>query len=539
MPRDMVQVRRPQRHVYRAPEARIGRSQFNRSHGLKTTFDASRLVPFFCDEVLPGDTMTLGVNGFVRIFSPLDAPVMDNIECDWHFFFVPNRLVWDNWQYFQGEHDDAGAQDTSYTVPVLASGMTVDHDNGTAAANFLAYWGLPHGLQTGQVSVNCLPMRGYNLIYNEWFRDQNVTDSVTVDTGNGPDPSGEFALRKSFKKHDYFTTVLPYLQKGTAEVAVLTPESAEVTSPSGVAVGGAPSVYSDNVGAYRLLDADMAQVDLSGTAGSSSTVLYADLTDVGVNINTLRQSLAIQRSLERDARGGTRYTEIIKSRFGVTVPDYRVQRPEYLGGGSCWINITPVANQSDIGSATSASGADQYQGKLHGIGTGVMRGGGFAKSFTEHGYIIGIIRARGDLTYFQGLDRMWSRSTRYDFYEPDLAHLGEQSVLNKELFISNSSGTDDAVFGYQERWAEYRTKKSMLTGKFNPDVTGALSHWHVAEDFASLPTLNSTFLQDQTPMSRVTTVTTEPDFVADVWFEYKCARPLPVFSIPSIMPLRF
>ncbi len=245
-----------------------------------------------------------------------------------------------------------------------------------------------------------------------------------------------------------------------------------------------------------------------------------------LDINTLRQNVAIQRLLERDARGGTRYVEIIKAHFGVTSPDYRLQRPEYLGGGKSFINVSPVANTS------STAGEDQAE--LRGIGTGVLSGHGWAKSFTEHGYIMGLIRARGDLTYFQGLDRLWSRSTRYDFYIPALANLGEQSILNKELFISNVAATDDAVFGYQERWAEYRMKHSRVVGVMNPDVSGSLSFWHLAEDFSSLPSLNTAFMEDQTPMARVTTVDTEPDFLLDVWFDYKCARPLPVYSIPSL-----
>ena len=526
MARDMVQVRRAGGRQWDRPDVRIGRSQFDRSHGLKTTFDASQLIPILVDEVLPGDTFTCSLNGFARIFSPLDAPVMDNIELETCFFFVPTRLVWDNWAAMHGEHDAAGAQDTDFTVPRIANGHTI----GTG--DLYEYMGIPLGLQTASVDVNALPFRCFNLIYNEWFRDQNVIDPITVPTDNGPDSSGTYLMRKSAKKHDYFTSSLPYLQKGDP---VTTAIGTRATINTAAAAGAGPVVYSTADSAYRNFDSSGTDLVMDTTTAGSGTPnsqeLYADLTTAtGVSINALRESVAIQRLLERDARGGTRYVEHIKAHFGVTSPDYRLQRPEYLGGGKSLLNVAPVANTS--GTAT------EDQGELRGVGTGIIRGHSWAKSFTEHGYIIGIVRARGDITYFQGLDKLWSRSTRYDFYLPALANLGEQSVLNKELYISNGAN-DDLVFGYQERWAEYRTKRSRITGKLNPDATGALSHWHLAEDFGSLPSLNQTFIEDQTPMSRVTTVDTEPDFLLDVWFNYKCARPMPVFSIPSLTSMRF
>lgn len=531
--KNMVQVRRGARQSYKGPDVKIGRSQFNRGHGLKMTFDASYLYPIFLDEVLPGDTMTMKLNGFARIFSPLLSPIMDNIELESFFFFCPTRLLWDNWQFFNGEHDAAGAQDTSYTIPVIATGMTVNHDNVVNGHGLAAHLGLPEGLTSaGVTGVSALPFRMYNRIFNEWFKDQNLADDRTMNTDNGPDAIGDYRIEKSAKKHDYFTSCLPYLQKGTAITASLVGTARLTTN---LDVAGNVSVWAagDTPPASRLLDTDAATLDVSASAGSTPG-LYADLANpgtAGIDINTLRQSIAIQRLLERDARGGTRYVEIIKTQFGVTSPDYRLQRPEYLGGGKSFINVSPVAN-------TSAT-ASEDQAELRGVGTGVLSGHAWAKSFTEHGYLMGLIRARADLTYFQGLDRLWSRSTRYDFYIPALANLGEQSVLNKELFVSNVLATDDAVFGYQERWAEYRMKHSRVVGVFNPDVTGALSQWHLAEDFSSLPSLNTTFMNDSTPMVRVTTVTTEPDFLLDMWFDYKCARPLPVYSVPSLTTTRF
>jgi len=534
MPRDMVQVRRGARQAYQGPDAKIGRSQFNRSHGLKTTFMARYIYPIFLDEVLPGDTMTMRLNGFCRIFSPLDAPVMDNIELETFFFFCPTRLLWENWQFFQGEHDAAGAQDTTYTIPVLATGWTVDHDRAVLTGHGLAaHMGLPEGLTTaGVTGVNALPFRMYNIVWNEWFRDQNLKDELVTSIGNGPDAVTTYGVQSSNKKHDYFTSALPYLQKGAAVTVAL---GGKVTVQHDRVDGGNLGVWSTVNTDFMKVDSDAATIDASASteSGNVANALYIDLASTlqaipgFVDVNALRQSVAIQRLLERDARGGTRYVERIKAHFGVTSPDFRLQRPEYLGGGKAFINISPVAN-------TSAT-ATEDQAELRGLGTGVIRGHGWAKSFTEHGYIMGLIRARGDLTYFQGLDRLWSRSTQYDFYVPALANLGEQSILNKEIWVSNVTATDDAVFGYQERWAEYRMKHSRVVGSFNPDVSGSLAHWHLAEDFASLPALNNTFMRDQTPLTRITTIDTEPDFVMDLWFDYKCARPLPVYSVPALI----
>ncbi len=539
MPRDMVSVRRPPTNRFaQEPQVRIGRSQFDRSHGLKTTFDASYLYPILIDEVLPGDTFTCSLNGFCRIFSPLDAPIMDNIELETFFFFVPTRLVWENWAYFNGEHDDKGYQDTDYTIPILSGATAVDHDAVmTGAARSMAAFGLPDGLIPNDVDVSALPLRSYNLIYNEWFRDQNLIDEIFFSNENGPDTASNtnYALRRSAKKHDYFTSCLPYLQKeaaadapslfsaGTINVETLAVQGNEVTIESG---SGQRDL--DSAGANVIVD--------SANTGSE---MFVDLSSIDVTINTLRESVAIQRLLERDARGGTRYVELIKSHFGVTSPDFRLQRPEFLGGGKSFINVSAVANTTSQKSADStAASGDVEQGELRGVGTGVISGHGWAKSFTEHGYVVGIIRARGDVTYWQGLDRMWSRSTRYDFYIPALAMLGEQSILNKELYVQNIAA-DDNVFGYQERWAEYRYKASRISGAFNPDTTTPLSFWHLAEDFGSLPTLAQTFIEDQTPMARVVTVTTQEDFLLDLWFNYKCARPIPVHSIPSLMGQNF
>lgn len=518
---EMVQVRRGSGAEYGAPRMSLGRSQFDRSHQHKTTFDAGYLVPYFVDEVLPGDTFTCKLLAFARIFSPVGAPVMDNIELTIDFFYVPTRLLWDNWEAFLGAHDEAGAQDTTYTIPRVSDGNNVIHDAGnTSAGRTMAYMGLPDGLSTTTEFVNCLPLRAYVLIYNEWYRDQNLIDQETEDTGDGPSSAGKFALKKSAKKHDYFTSCLPYLQKGDAQAA-----QHEVKVDLGAT--GEIGVWSTTLASYQHLETDGAAgtpVEVDATAAVMGERLYVD-----VSINALREAAAIQRLLERDARGGTRLPELIRAHFGVTVPDYRVQRPEYLGGGRGYLNISPIANTS--------STATENQGELHGTGAGTLTAS-WAKSFVEHGYVLGILRARADVTYQQGVDRMFSRQSKYDFYWPELSMLGEQPVYNKELWIDGSA-TDDNVFGYQERFGEYRYKKSLVTGAFNSDAAGSLDFWHLAEDFATRPALNQTFIEDQSPLARITTVDTEDDFVIDGRFELRCARPLPVRPVPTLAPARF
>lgn len=512
---------------YQAPSMRLGRSQFDLSHNHKTTFDASYLIPYLCLEVVPGDTITCRLNALSRIFSPLAAPIMDDIELSIDFFYVPNRIVWDNWEAFLGAHDAAGAQDTDYTIPVLASG-TADlgevHD----------YFGIPQGTQFAQNPVNILPYRAYRLIYNEWYRDQNLIDSIVVDTGDGPDATaGLSELLKSAKKHDYFTSALPYLQKGEAQNIF---EGAGTTIPVRTdASAGTTLAVTNASDLLRGIVTSTATATLDSTVAASD--LFVDLGDLDVTINALRESAAIQRLLERDARAGTRHPELIRAHFGVDVPDYRTQRPEYLGGGRGYINVSPVQNTSPVDATNSPDGQDWNAGQLAGQAAGTLTAS-FAKSFVEHGHVIGILRARAALSYSQGLERMWSRSTKYDFLWPELAHLGEQPIYNKELYVSNAAA-DDLVFGYQERYADYRFKKSLVTGKFSPAATGSLDFWHLSEDFASLPTLGQTFIEDQSPMSRVTIVTTEPDFIIDGRFNIKRACPLPVRPVPTLSPARF
>lgn len=505
----------------RVPQADIPRSNFNRSHGLKTTFDAGKLIPIFVDEVLPGDTFNLNATGFGRLATPIH-PVMDNMYLETFFFFVPNRLVWDNWEKFNGQQDNPG-DSTDYLIPTLAKGSTT-FEEGSLADHF----GLPTKVPT-QFDVNALPFRAYNLIYNEWYRDQNLIDSLDVPKGDGPDPISTYELQKRGKRHDYFTSALPWPQKGEAvtlpigdradifgDASQVYVQVGDTTLPEGRVRGLRPNETGD----------PLVRFEANDSVGEPN--LYADLSEAtAVTVNQLREAFQVQKMLEKDARGGTRYTEVIRAHFGVTSPDARLQRPEYLGGGSTRINVTPVPQTTSTDSTTP-------QGNLAGVGTVGFNRHGFTKSFTEHGYIIGIACARADLTYQQGLNRLWSRQDRYDFYWPSLAHLGEQAILNKEIYTQGDANDDD-VFGYQERYAEYRYKPSQITGLFRSNADQSLDTWHLSQDFESLPTLNKTFIEENPPIDRVVAVPTEPDLILDLYFNLQCARPMPVYSVPGLI----
>jgi hypothetical protein len=515
------------------PKADIPRSSFDCQSTHKTTFDAGYLVPVYVDEMLPGDTFRLNMTAFARLSTPI-FPIMDNMHLDSFFFFVPNRLIWSNWQKFMGQQANP-SDSISYVVP-----QQVSPTGGYAVGSLQDYMGLPTVGQvsnTGTVSHCAFWPRAYNLIWNEWFRDENLQNSVVVDTGDGPDTVTNYTLLRRGKRKDYFTSSLPWPQKGSS-VSLPLGTTAPIIS-TGAAVGF-KGITSNNIGVTRVAGTTGPNVIVSNAGWTNGedikyeSGLLADLsTATAATINQLRQSFQIQKLLERDARGGTRYTEIIRSHFGVISPDARLQRPEYIGGGSTNLNINPIAQTS----GTNASGTTAPLGTLAAMGTALAHNHGFTYSATEHGVIIGLVSVRADLTYQQGLARMWSRSTRYDFYFPAFATLGEQAVLNKEIYVRGDSN-DNSVFGYQERWAEYRYYPSRISGLFRSTAAGTIDAWHLAQRFTALPTLNNTFIQDTPPVDRIVAVGASANgkqFIFDSFFDCKKARPMPLYSVPGLI----
>lgn len=518
-----------------APSAHISRSSFDRSKTHKTAFNASKLVPFYADaDILPGDTVNFSVDFFIRMTTPI-VPIMDNLYYETFYFFIPHRLVWNNFKKFMGEQDNPG-DSIDYLWPESTSPV-----GGYAVGSLQDYLGLKPGV--AGYTHNTHILRSYNLVYNEWFRDENLQNSVVVDKGDGPDTVTNYTLLSRGKRYDYFTSCLPFLQKGPA-VSVPLVGNAPVygngnalAMTDGSVTGGTTKGNSNGVfGVVTGLNGQPVGTaavgsytgnNLSvGVVTSGDSGLVVDLSSVsGISINTLRQSYMMQLFLEREARGGTRYVESIKSHFGVQSPDFRLQRSEFLGSGMSHFSTHAIPQ-------TSSTDATTPQGNLAAFTTCAGHHRGFVKSFTEHGIILGIMSVRADLTYQQGLERMWTRRTRYDMYWPEFAHLGEQSVLNKEIYCAGVAA-DNNVFGYQERHAEYRYGRNMITGILRSTAAQTLDKWHLAQNFGSLPVLNSSFITENVPMTRVLAVANQPDFICDMRINAKYARPMPVFGIPG------
>lgn len=537
----------------------IRRSTFDRSHSLKTSFNVGDIVPFFVDEVLPGDTFNVDTSKVVRLQTLL-TPVMDNIYLDTYFFFVPNRLTWSHWKQFNGENtESAWIPQTEYEVPQI----TAPADGGWSVGTIADYLGVPTGVPN--LSVSALPFRAYALVMNEWFRDENLSDPLVVpvddatvagvNTGTFVTDVAKGGLPyKAAKYHDYFTSCLPSPQKGP-----------DVLIPSATA-GEYPVVTMDKVhdaGGFTLsglTNSSDAQIQgifrsnsyLRPATGSSEVGLAASTSPfdptnlwalssggLGASINQLRMAFQIQKLYEKDARGGSRYIEILKSHFGVTSPDARLQRPEYLGGNRIPININQVVQQS------ATSPGETAQGTVTGMSVTTDTHSDFTKSFTEHGFVIGVMVARYDHTYQQGLERFWSRKDRFDYYWPVFANIGEQAVKNKEIFaqgpdVKDSAGAviDDQVFGYQEAWADYRYKPSRVTGEMRSQYAQSLDVWHLADDYSALPMLSDSWIrEDKTNVDRVLAVTSSVSnqLFADIYIKNRTTRPMPMYSIPGLI----
>lgn len=508
------------------PSIDTPRSRFDRSFGHKFTCNAGYLIPFLVDPVLPGDTYNVNTSMIARMTTPF-KPIMDNMYVDTQFFFVPLRQIWDNSRKFFGERVDPG-DSIDYTIPKVSSFTP-------AEMSLYDYFGLP--VNGNALSVNNLPARAYNHIYNEWYRHEQLQDSVVVDTDDGPDTNTDYVLLQRCKRFDYFTSCLPAPQLGDA-VSIPLGTVADVqadgipTFLSGVAPTGTVSLQGDNTQVPQWSAAPKSAAGYTSLQWAEPSLTVDLTTAVSATVNDFREALQVQRLLERDARAGTRYAEVVKNHFGVNFYDV-TYRPEYLGGGSTPINSTPVPatnKQSILPPAT-------YVGDLGAYTTASFTGHGFTKSFVEHGYVIGILSIRADLTYQQGIPRDFLKETRYDVFWPTLQFLGEQAVTNAELYYQGNPTFDDAVFGYIPRYDEYRFKNSMITGVLRSTASSPLDVWHLSQEFSSLPTLGNTFIVEDPPMDRIMTVATSsaPQFVVDTYTSMICARPMAMHAIPGMM----
>lgn len=536
----------------------MSRSRFSRDHQYITTFDVGDVVPFYIDEVLPGDTFSVDTSKVIRLQTPL-TPFFSELHLDTYFFFVPNRIVWEHWRELMGENtQSAWIPTVEYSVPQITA-----PEGGWNIGTIADYFGIPTGVEN--ISVNALPFRAYALIMQEWFRDENLSDPLsipltdaTVEGSNGTnyivDVAKGGAPFKASKYHDYFTSALPSPQKGpdvtinavtTGNLPVVPlPDATSAQAPyshlNWAQLNGTPYSPDGKALSAGLYSPSATEGTFAYSASGVTNgveVVPSNLWAINTGslpvatINQLRTAFQIQKLYERDARGGTRYIEILKSHFGVTSPDARLQRPEYLGGNRIPINVDQVVQTS----ATESSGTPQGNTAAYSLTTDMHSD--FTKSFVEHGFVIGVMVARYKHIYQQGIERFWSRKDRFDYYWPVFANLGEMAILNKELFAQGTD-VDDQVFGYQEAWADYRYKPSRVTSEMRSAAPQSLDIWHLADDYESLPSLSDSWIrEDPATVNRVLAVsnTVSRQLFADIFIRCKCTRAMPLYSVPGLI----
>lgn len=552
--------RNSEAHFNRVPELGITRSKFKRRQDVKLTMNAGQLIPFYCDEVLPGDTFSVDQAAIIRMTTPI-FPVMDNCYMDVYYFFTPNRIIWDNWKRFMGENDTAPwAQQTEYTVPQIKITGTSERP-APYEGSLLDYFGIPTKISKGEdssIEINALPLRAYALIWQEWFRDQNVdnpainskSDAITTytdDITKGMDGTAtdiDYILQNAYtggrplpinKFHDYFTSALPSAQKSAEPVTIPMTGNAPIYAYTGHKLKeksqvstGTGNVTEWNTNRFML---GYGTMGLNGKVNGAGADQYfgADLSNVtSATINQLRQAFQVQKFYEELARGGSRYREMIYSMFRTRISDKTVQVPEYLGGTRITINMSQVIQ-------TSGTTQESPQGNTAAVSVTPYNGSMFTKSFEEHGFVIGVCCIRHDHTYQQGIERQWSRKTMFDYYFPVFANLGEQAILKKELYAQGNA-TDNEAFGYQEAWAEYRMKPNRISGKFRSNAEGTLDSWHYGDNYDKVPTLSQQWMKEgDSEIQRTLAIDNEPQFIMDTVIDNTSVRPMPMYSIPGLI----
>lgn len=551
------------------PRLDITRSRFKRRQNVKLTLNAGQLIPFYVDEVLPGDTFSVDQAAIIRMTTPI-FPVMDNCYMDIYYFFTPNRILWKNWKRFMGENDSGPwAQTQEYTIPQIKVQSSTSGNPLPLEGSLMDYMGIPTKVckdKNTEFEVNALPFRAYAMIWQEWFRDQNVDNpainsvddaTVTYADGNNKDDI-EKCLKEAYrggrplpvnKFHDYFTSALPSPQKagepvtipltGSAPLGMYNPTTGKVTINSTEMKAIAKDAGLLNTGStFNAADWDIGDGPYSneGLAVGKNTLekytgitLGADLSKVNATtINQLRQAFQVQKYYEELARGGSRYREMIYSLFHTKISDKTVQIPEYMGGTRITINMSQVIQ-------TSGTTTESPQGNTAAVSVTPYNGSMFTKSFEEHGFVIGVCCIRHDHTYQQGLERMWSRKTNLDFYYPVFANLGEQAILKKEIYLTGTA-TDEQAFGYQEAWAEYRMKPNRISGKFRSNATGTLDSWHYGDNYTKMPNLSQAWMKEgDSEIQRTLAVDNEPQFIMDTIIDNTSVRPMPMYSIPGLV----